>query len=91
MILMQFLEVSQLSWVERRLAATLFSAPPNATVEEALVHFETAEKKGKPLKENRFYLAKCYISLSDNINAAKWLTLASTLPILSASVSQCQY
>jgi len=28
-----------LSWVERRAAATLFAAPPTATVEEALDHF----------------------------------------------------
>lgn len=28
-----------LSWVERRAAATLFAAPPTATVDEALDHF----------------------------------------------------
>jgi len=77
-------EVSQLSWMERKLAATLFSAPPTATMGEALERFLTAEAKGKPFKENRLYIAKCYIALSDNANAAKWLQMAANLPPISA-------
>jgi len=68
-------------------AATLFSAPPTATTNEALEHFLAAEMKGKPFKENRLFIAKCYIALSDNENAAKYLRLASNLPTKSASVS----
>lgn len=34
-----FLQVAQLSWIERKVAATLFGEPPSATVHDALKHF----------------------------------------------------
>jgi hypothetical protein len=37
-------EVAKLSWVEKKAAAAFFAAPPSATYEEALAHFEAAEK-----------------------------------------------
>lgn len=33
------LQVAQLSWIERKVAATLFGEPPSATVEDALKNF----------------------------------------------------
>lgn len=36
---MFILQVAQLSWIERRVAATLFGEPPSATVEDALKNF----------------------------------------------------
>lgn len=33
------LQVAQLSWIERKVAATLFGEPPSATVEDALNNF----------------------------------------------------
>ena len=49
-----------LSWVERRLAATLFATPPTATVEEALDHFLRVDKltPEKPWKDNCLFIAK---------------------------------
>ena len=39
-----FLQVSSLSWIERKVAATLFSSPPTSSYGEALIHFQTAER-----------------------------------------------
>ena len=36
---MIILQVAQLSWIERKVAATLFGEPPSATVEDALKNF----------------------------------------------------
>lgn len=36
------LEVSTLGWVERKVASTLFSAPPTSTPQEALEHFQAS-------------------------------------------------
>jgi len=48
-----------LSWIERKLAATIFSAPPTATVDEALVCFLKAEELDPGFyKANQYYLAK---------------------------------
>ena len=49
-----------LSWVERRLAATLFATPPTATVEEALEHFLRVDAltQSRPWKDNCLFIAK---------------------------------
>jgi hypothetical protein len=53
-----------LSWIERKVAATLFATPPTATIEEALEHFLEAENldPGK-WKENMLYIAKVNLVL----------------------------
>ncbi|CAL8125473.1 unnamed protein product [Orchesella dallaii] len=78
-------EVTTLNWVERRLASTLFSAPPNATPQEALQHFQASERLGKPLKDNRLYMAKCYMVLKNNEETAFWLKKAVDMPNVSSS------
>ncbi|ODM96731.1 Regulator of microtubule dynamics protein 2 [Orchesella cincta] len=78
-------EVTTLSWVERRIASTLFSAPPNSSPQEALQHFQASERLGKPLKDNRLYMAKCYIVLKNNEEAASWLKKAVEMPNVSSS------
>lgn len=81
-------EVSNLSWMERKVASTLFSAPPSATPQEALVHFQASERIGKPiLKDNRLYMAKCYIAMKNNEQAAYWLNMCVQMPVISSSVS----
>ena len=57
-------EVAELSWWERKMAATLFADPPVATMEEAREHFIAAETlKPDGWIENRQFLAKCSINL----------------------------
>ena len=54
--------IAQLSWIERKMASTLFANPPEASLPEAIDHFLMAESlKPDGWKENRLFLAKCHI------------------------------
>jgi len=82
-------EVSQLSWIERKMAATLFAAPPTASLPEAVQHFLQAEKlKPEGWKENRLFLAKCYIGLGDYPTAVAWLDRADAIPMAMPDVRE---
>lgn len=76
--------VSRLSWLEKRMAATLFGIAPSSTVLEALQDFLKAEEL-KPgfSKSNYVYLAKCYVDLEDAGEALKFCELARLLPCVS--------
>ena len=53
--------VCQLTWIERKLAATLFATPPSASISDALLAFKTAEELAPNTnKSNLFYLAKVF-------------------------------
>lgn len=70
-------EVSMLSWIERKMAAALYSSLPTGTVEEALAHFLRSEQlRIKPWRENRHYLARCYIQLGRYSDAIHWIDQA---------------
>ncbi|XP_075059829.1 regulator of microtubule dynamics protein 2-like [Mixophyes fleayi] len=73
--------VSQLSWIERKVAATLFGNPPTATVHEALQNFLKAEEIHQGYsKYNYVFLAKCYKDLGQNPVALKYCDDASAMP-----------
>jgi len=77
-------EVSQLSWLERKMAATLFAEPPSASLPEAVDHFMAAERmKPEGWKENRLFIAKCHIGLSNYPEAVSWLQRADAIPLAS--------
>jgi tetratricopeptide (TPR) repeat protein len=71
------LEVAKLSWLERKLAATLFGAPPEATYEDAVKRFKEADELKPDWKCNNFYMAKSYINLKNYKEAIKLLDLAA--------------
>lgn len=73
--------VYMLSWLERKAAAAFFGSPPTATVEEALEHFEEAERlnPGK-WKENSLYLGKCLLEKRQYDESVKWFRLAKAGP-----------
>ncbi|OQR71631.1 regulator of microtubule dynamics protein 2-like [Tropilaelaps mercedesae] len=69
-------EVAQLSWVERKLASTLYSTPPESTLEEARAHLFEADKLKPHWKENMLYIAKTYIGESNYAPAISWIDRA---------------
>nr|XP_033792715.1 regulator of microtubule dynamics protein 2 isoform X2 [Geotrypetes seraphini] len=72
--------VSQLSWIERKIATTLFGSPPSATVQEALQNFLKAEEIHPGYsKYNYVYIAKCYKDLGQNIKATRYCDAASSI------------
>jgi len=82
-------EVSQLSWIERKMASTLFANPPEASLPEAIDHFLMAESlKPDGWKENRLFLAKCHIGLGDYVEAMTWLDKADAIPIASDDIRE---
>ena len=63
--------VASLSWVERKLASTLFGEPPVATMDEAIEKFERVTELKSDWIENFLYLAKAYIAKDAKANRAK--------------------
>jgi len=75
------IEVAKLSWMERKIASTLFDTPPEATYEDAIKQFKEAEKLKQDWKANYFYLAKAFVALKNYKEAIKYLDLGSKCPI----------
>merc|ERR1712013_723158 len=72
------------SWIERKMATTLFASPPSASLPEAIDHFLQAERlKPDGWKENRLFIAKCHIGLGDYNQAVIWLDKADSIPLAS--------
>lgn len=73
--------VSKLSWLEKKMAATLFGKIPTSTVEEALQNFLKVEELNPCFsKANYMYLAKCYVDLNQKDEALKFCNMALFLP-----------
>ncbi|KAL0964266.1 hypothetical protein UPYG_G00321510 [Umbra pygmaea] len=79
--------VAQLSWIERKIAATLFGEPPSATVQDALKNFLKVEEiHPRYSKLNYVFLAKCYKDLGQNGQAKKMCDAASSMDTFSKEV-----
>ncbi|KAJ9578255.1 hypothetical protein L9F63_005525, partial [Diploptera punctata] len=77
-------EVATLSWLERKVAGTLFAELPNATYPEAIEDFMKAESLSpSPWKENRLLIAKCHINQSNYAEGVIWLDKAIEVPVIS--------
>ncbi|XP_067883771.1 regulator of microtubule dynamics protein 2 isoform X2 [Heterodontus francisci] len=74
-------KASQLSWIERKVAATLFKEPPNSTIQEALQCFlKVEELHPRYSKTNCVYIIKCYRELGQTSNAQMWCDMAASFP-----------
>lgn len=81
-------EVSNLSWIEKKLASTLFAELPPVTFPDAINDFLKAEDLNpKPWKENRLLLAKCYAGDGQHQEALNWLDSAKAVEALTEDVS----
>ncbi|XP_072534414.1 regulator of microtubule dynamics protein 2 isoform X2 [Salminus brasiliensis] len=83
--------VAQCTWIERKIAATLFGEPPSATIQEALQNFLKAEELcPKYSKFNYVFLAKCYKDLGQKIQAKKMCDAASALSTVTKEDEEAQ-
>ncbi|GBP21986.1 Regulator of microtubule dynamics protein 1 [Eumeta japonica] len=77
-------QITEMPWYQRKIAETIFAAPPNSTYEDALEYFLRAESV-----EPRFYsvnllrIGNCYLKLDKKDQAVYYLTLAASYPAKS--------
>uniref|UniRef100_A0A1B6GZ04 Regulator of microtubule dynamics protein 2 n=1 Tax=Cuerna arida TaxID=1464854 RepID=A0A1B6GZ04_9HEMI len=78
-------EVAKLSWIEQKVASSLFGAVPEVSMEAAIKSLLEAERLSENgWKENRLLLARCYLEISNFEEALDWLNKAKELPVLSS-------
>ncbi|KAK2852468.1 hypothetical protein Q7C36_007669 [Tachysurus vachellii] len=83
--------VAQCTWIERKIAATLFGEPPNATVHDAMHNFLKAEEIcPRYSKFNYVFLAKCYKDLGQKNQAKMMCDAASDMKIITRDDEEAQ-
>ncbi|CAJ0961823.1 unnamed protein product, partial [Mesorhabditis belari] len=81
-------QVSQLSWVERKMAATFFGEPPSATIGEAIQDFEAADREKPEWCENLMWLGKSHLANKDKASARKAFERCIAIPPKDATSRQ---
>ncbi len=71
--------LSELSWVERKVANIIYSTVPNASFEEAAQYFSKANELKPGEIRHMLYLGKTYIKLGKNSQAKKILQSAEKI------------
>lgn len=71
------MEVAKLSWMERKIASTLFEAVPEASYEDAIGHFETCDGLKPEWRACLYWKAKSLIALKKYADAIKVLDAAA--------------
>ncbi|XP_038655020.1 regulator of microtubule dynamics protein 2 isoform X1 [Scyliorhinus canicula] len=72
---------SQLTWLEKKVAATLFNEAPDSTIQDALQCFlKVEELHPRYSKTNCVYITKCYRELGQPNNAHTWCDMAASFP-----------
>ncbi|KAB5581542.1 hypothetical protein PHYPO_G00176900 [Pangasianodon hypophthalmus] len=83
--------VAQCTWIERKIAATLFGEPPSATVHDALQNFLKAEEIcPKYSKYNYVFLAKCYKDLGQKNQAKMMCDAGSDMKTITKDDEEAQ-
>ncbi|XP_034027620.1 regulator of microtubule dynamics protein 1 [Thalassophryne amazonica] len=72
---------AELPWYQQKVAALIFTSPPQSTYEEAMQFFLKAEEVDPNFySKNLLMLGKTYMALNDQQNARLWLTKAKEYP-----------
>eukprot|EP00122_Pirum_gemmata_P008781 Pgem_evm1s8102 len=66
------MNVASISWVERKVAATLFGTPPESSYDEALKYLQQAHEADGGYKKNNLKMAECYYNLKKYSEAKDW-------------------
>ncbi|XP_014262062.1 regulator of microtubule dynamics protein 1-like [Cimex lectularius] len=89
-------QITDMPWYQRKVASTIFTAPPVSSYEEALIYFSKAEEvEPRFYSQNLLMLGKTYLKLNKEDNARYYLNLACDYPIsndddLLASKEACE-
>lgn len=73
-------EVASLSYLERKIASLIFSAPPTATYDEALESLQQADRLKHEWKSNHLWMGKAFIALKKYTDAIQWIDSGLGLP-----------
>ena len=77
--------VASLSWIERKIAQTIYGNIPNADYDTALNAFKKVDQLRPNWKENHLWMAKVLIAQKNTSSAKKWIEKGLSLP--SSNVS----
>ena len=73
--------IANLTWIERKVASTLFAEVPAATLADALGHLRRAYDLKKEWKENVLYLAKCCLESKQLDAGRRYIEEGLALPV----------
>lgn len=80
-------QVASLSWLERRVANTIFGDVPKGTYKDAIKSLLEAEKLNSTAwKDNKLLMAKCHAALKNYQETLKWLDSAKEIATTSVEV-----
>ncbi|XP_062852274.1 regulator of microtubule dynamics protein 2 [Trichomycterus rosablanca] len=83
--------VAQCTWIERKIAATLFGEPPSATIQDALQNFLKAEEIcPRYSKFNYVFLAKCYKELGQRSQSKMMCDSAAAMSTVTKEDEEAQ-
>jgi regulator of microtubule dynamics protein 3 len=67
--------IAGISWMERKLASSLFSTPPDATYSDSLGYFMLADEKShSPFIKNSLWIGHVHLKLGNKKLAKEWYT-----------------
>jgi len=72
------MEVAKLTWLERKVAATLFAKPPEASWQDAIDKFTRVDELRPGWRANSYYIARCQVNQKNYKEAIKALDTGLT-------------
>ena len=82
-------EVAGLTWMEKKLAATFFGAPPESSYEEAMAALMKADQLKHQWISNQLWISKVLIAQKKYSEAIKWIDEGLQLPVVSEEDAVC--